>query len=771
MYDIRQFKPALYALLLLGFTGFAMAAENPLIWVIGVAGVLLHLQFTRSGGFRPLPRLVANLITIAAAGWMVLRIRQAVDVPILAIGEFLVLLQLIKLYEQRANRDIAQLLVLSLLLMVAAAISKPSLLFGLLLVGYLCLSLYCCLLFHLKVETDHARLTSGPYPQPVDPAMVRHDQRQLSRSMRRLTAFASLAAVFMAVVVFLLFPRGTGAGLVGNVDFKPSQAMTGFSDTVSFQSVARIQQNTTPVANVRITQDGKPWGAAGQEILLRGNAPDFYVSDPASPDRWKWLRGNRDDTDLLAASDDNTQVFSEPDDDQPVFKQEIRLQPTGTDVLFGMPGLVRLTPGREMRFRYSPADQVLQSLDPLTQEIRYTVFSTNGPIPVAGEAKRVNYKLYNPAMVLPRRLRADADALKIDPRIRDFVMQDAVCGTDDNGNLAQQRLDTDKPSALDAKIAENIIHYFNEHFAYTLDLTDARKLNDTDPLVQFLYDFKKGHCEYFAGAMALMCQSIGMEARMVVGFKCDEFNSVGGYYLVRQSHAHAWCEIVTPAGWTTFDPTVGRLADGAPQTSAWWQNVRHFIDYLQFTWGDNVVNYDAESRTSVIQSVDDGMANAAVQSSDWIARVRRWFNEANFYFISSGLISLLIWMMGVGLVVAVGRFLYEKWRLRQIARRIGLTELPPEDKLRLARQLGFYDELLRSLERQNIARPPNMTPLEFGRSIDFLPGKTYDTVQRLTAIYYQIRYGNAGLSGGLRRRLDRVVESLDRDLSAARPGG
>ena len=63
------------------------------------------------------------------------------------------------MWEQRANRDYAQLLVLSLLLMVAAAISTGSLVFGLLFVGYLLTSLYCCLLFHLKVETDDARRT------------------------------------------------------------------------------------------------------------------------------------------------------------------------------------------------------------------------------------------------------------------------------------------------------------------------------------------------------------------------------------------------------------------------------------------------------------------------------------------------------------------------------------------------------------------------------------------------------------------------------------
>src|SRR3712207_8589126 len=52
--------------------------------------------------------------------------------------------------------------------------------------------------------------------------------------------------------------------------------------------------------------------------------------------------------------------------------------------------------------------------------------------------------------------------------------------------------------------------HLQTQFSYTLDLTDARKIIEgQDPLVAFLYDLKRGHCEYFAGAMALMCQSLG----------------------------------------------------------------------------------------------------------------------------------------------------------------------------------------------------------------------------------------------------------------------
>src|SRR5206468_11822860 len=105
-------------------------------------------------------------------------IRSGAISPILVIGQFLVMMQIVKLWEQRANRDYAQLLVLSLLLMVAAAISTASLIFGIMLIAYLFLSLYCCLLFHLQVETDEARKGLA-LPERASPSTLRQDQRYL----------------------------------------------------------------------------------------------------------------------------------------------------------------------------------------------------------------------------------------------------------------------------------------------------------------------------------------------------------------------------------------------------------------------------------------------------------------------------------------------------------------------------------------------------------------------------------------------------------------
>src|SRR5215211_1281028 len=157
MYKIRQFKPILYILLLVGVTGFALAAQSPGLWVLGATGILLNAWLVTTDRFVPMPRLLANVVTLGATLYCARQMLISGAAAVMVIGQFLVLLHLVKLWEQRANRDYAQLLILSLLLMVAAAINTASLIFGLLFIGYLFLSLYVCLLFHLKVESEEAR--------------------------------------------------------------------------------------------------------------------------------------------------------------------------------------------------------------------------------------------------------------------------------------------------------------------------------------------------------------------------------------------------------------------------------------------------------------------------------------------------------------------------------------------------------------------------------------------------------------------------------------
>src|SRR5947209_7548884 len=134
MYDIRQFKPALYVLLVLGISGFALAAQSPGVWALAMTAIVINAWMVKTKRFKPMPHFVATVLTLFALVVLAAPLRLDPSRAVLVIGEFLVALQLVKLYEIRANRDYAQLLVLSLLLMVAASINTASLLFGIMLI-------------------------------------------------------------------------------------------------------------------------------------------------------------------------------------------------------------------------------------------------------------------------------------------------------------------------------------------------------------------------------------------------------------------------------------------------------------------------------------------------------------------------------------------------------------------------------------------------------------------------------------------------------------
>lgn len=764
MYNIRQFKPTLYVLILMGMCGFALASQSPGTFILSTGFVLLHAWLDKSNRFRPLPRLVANLLTIAAFLFVVNQVLRSGITPVIVIGQFLVLLQLIKLYENRGNRDYAQLLVLSLLLMVAAAINTASLLFGALLIIYLFLSLYCCLLFHLKVESESAAAAIASPQIKVSPGMLRQDQRFLTRSMRRLTLMVAIVSIVMAVVVFLTFPRGTGAGLLGQLQFRPTQALTGFSDQMSFQQVARITQNQEIVAYVQLWKNDRPIRGT-DTLLLRGITLDVYGGNDGidGAAAWQWSRTPTDER--MVDLEPHQRIILGPSPGHDLYRQNIKLLPTGTNVLFTLPGAVAISSKGPAHLRFSPRDLVLQTRDPVFNPIEYEVISSGlipATDPTAGHPRMpTRRQWFLTPDVPPVPLKSS-----IDPRIGQMARRAEVSGTNSRGKLVDQRKGP-SPDPLDAQIAENIEHYLQNNYAYTLDLTDARRVLDQDPLVAFLYDFKKGHCEYFAGAMTLMCQSLGMQARVVLGFKVppESYNDYGDYYIVRQSYAHAWVEVLTPDGWISFDPTSGHDLDD-PHAASFWQKVRHLFNFMEYKWADSVVAYDTESRQNLISQVNTRLDQSAVNGSQYLTQVHHWLSH-NVYFLSSGALTILVGGMAAAILLAIAWYLFERWKLRRRAQRIGIESLPASDRARLARQLGFYDDLLRLLERSQITRPAHLTPREFSNQLDFLPSDVYDTIRRLTRLFYRIRYGDLQLPAGQQRRLSAIIGRLGGSISSA----
>ncbi len=106
-----------------------------------------------------------------------------------------------------------------------------------------------------------------------------------------------------------------------------------------------------------------------------------------------------------------------------------------------------------------------------------------------------------------------------------------------------------------------LLDYFREgEYRYSLRPGQAP---DGDQLRYFVTESKKGYCSYFAFAYCLMLRSLGIPARLAVGFFLQPESGILNYYPVRANMAHAWVEVFFPyLGWVDIDPTTEQLADG-----------------------------------------------------------------------------------------------------------------------------------------------------------------------------------------------------------------
>ena len=102
-------------------------------------------------------------------------------------------------------------------------------------------------------------------------------------------------------------------------------------------------------------------------------------------------------------------------------------------------------------------------------------------------------------------------------------------------------------------------------YAPTISFPDST----VDPLEYFLFDIKKGFCNYSASAEVLMLRSIGIPARLAVGFAQGEANLDSTFYTVREKDTHSWPEVYFPNyGWIEFEPTGNQSALTRPEKKA-----------------------------------------------------------------------------------------------------------------------------------------------------------------------------------------------------------
>ncbi|WP_175597059.1 transglutaminase TgpA family protein [Peristeroidobacter soli] len=136
---------------------------------------------------------------------------------------------------------------------------------------------------------------------------------------------------------------------------------------------------------------------------------------------------------------------------------------------------------------------------------------------------------------------------------RDLRRVDTYIPRDRNPRTIELAKQIRESAGSDEAFIQSVLTRFgSEEYYYTLD-PPTLALNSVD---DFLFNTKRGFCEHFASAFTVMARSVGIPARVVTGYQGGEFNSMGGYFIVRQSDAHAWSEVwLEGRGWQRIDPT------------------------------------------------------------------------------------------------------------------------------------------------------------------------------------------------------------------------
>jgi protein-glutamine gamma-glutamyltransferase len=131
-------------------------------------------------------------------------------------------------------------------------------------------------------------------------------------------------------------------------------------------------------------------------------------------------------------------------------------------------------------------------------------------------------------------------------------------------------------------------------------------------LEEFIFDRKRGNCEFFASALAVMARSAGIPARIIGGYRGGYYNRTGRYYLVLQKNAHVWVEAYESGGWRRLDPTpVGFRNSGSDRGSPFLQ-LRLLLDSFNFYWNRFVINFDLSDQFALWGRVKSGVRNPAV---------------------------------------------------------------------------------------------------------------------------------------------------------------
>lgn len=298
-----------------------------------------------------------------------------------------------------------------------------------------------------------------------------------------------------------------------------------------------------------------------------------------------------------------------------------------------------------------------------------------------------------------------------------------------NPKTARLARELHRSAGSDTAYIQAVLRKFHdEPYFYTLEPPPL----GAEPVDRFLFDTRRGFCEHYASAFAVLMRAAGIPARIVLGYQGGELNPLGGYMIVRQSDAHAWTEVwLDDTGWHRIDPTAAIApervevpdddasygATGAAWVlsapSALWHRLGLTIDAINAKWNDWILGYGPEKQT----------------------RFMRWLGMDN-----PGWRQLLLTLVAsvIGLVALISMFLTLRYRP------------PQKDRAALLYR--------RFVAKTHVVPHVGETPVRYATRAAVASPVPAAKIERITAAYLHARYGPTDPTA--LRRLELAVSDL-----------
>jgi transglutaminase-like putative cysteine protease len=697
----RRLELATFLTVFLSAGMFALAEDSAVFFLIVCVPIALHVWAAARELEIHAHRTVLNGGVLAASGVLLLRYLARDEDLVVALGHYVMVIQLCKLFERKRDRDYVQMMVMSLLLVLAGAMICQELLFAVIGLGYLVALSYAAMSLTVRHSLAAAALQQAP---DAAGAAARSGWPKRAVLSRLTVVVAAMLAT--AVMVFLLSPRGAG-GTAPPLRRARGEGVSGFANTVRLGEPRRIYLSDRVVMHVRLlSPDGVDLGRGGP-LYLRGRVFNQYVDSRwAVPPRRRQYFPFRAPRAILARA----------------VRQEVSMMPSLLPVVFAThPAVDVSSPDAAVR----AFDNLEYDLKPslrLGRPVRYTA------VVLVGEL--ATEELGHLRSVTGRPRYPDHAGMEVSPRVESLARR--WCA-----DLLAQRLGRSDARAgeQDLAIARRIADRLKERCTYTLDLTEVDP--DRDAVEDFLFHVRRGHCEYFASALTVMCQALDVRARLATGFCATDYDDGARHYVVRQRDAHAWTEVYTEeTDWAAVDATPAERFAPPPRTALgrWWTAARDLWRTWEFTWYAEVIGYDDDARRELAAWARSCLLSAWRAVRRAAAAVLRGLVEL---FARGRISEAVVWFFGclaaASASLAAVLVLLKRRRPAPPSRAPAPAPKPP----------AFLAQLLELLRRHGLRARPSQTPRELASEAIERLGLPAETLHGLVALYYRIRWARS----------------------------